>query len=93
MVYIELVWKFYSKFMLENMNRNVFENLCRKWLNNIFWLLKKINDFMKWNCVFFFKYFCIEYFVFLIMFFKIIFKYILGIFYGLKVDKNGLVML
>lgn len=45
------------------------------------------------NCVFFFKYFCIEYFVFLTMFFKIIFKYILGIFYGLKVDKNGLVML
>lgn len=53
MVYIELVWKFYSKFMLENMNRNVFENLCRKWLNNIFWLLKKINDFMKWIVYFF----------------------------------------
>lgn len=53
MVYIELVWKFYSKFMLENMNRNVFENLCIKWLNNIFWLLKKINDFMKWIVYFF----------------------------------------
>lgn len=53
MVYIELVWKFYSKFMLENMNRNVFENWCRKWLNNIFWLLKKINDFMKWIVYFF----------------------------------------
>lgn len=49
MVYTESVWKFYSKFMSENMNRNVFENLCRKWLNNIFWPSKKINDSMKWT--------------------------------------------
>lgn len=93
MVYTESVWKFYSKFMSENMNRNVFENLCRKWLNNIFWPSKKINDSMKWTVHFLLNIFCTEHFVFLTMLSKITSKYILGIPYGSKVDKNGSVML
>lgn len=87
MVYTESVWKFYSKFMSENMNRNVFENWCRKWLNNIFW-----QWFHEMNCAFSY-YFCTEHFVFLTMLSKITSKYILGIPYGSKVDKNGSVML
>lgn len=45
------------------------------------------------NCAFSSKYFCTEHFVFLTMLSKITSKYILGIPYGSKVDKNGSVML
>lgn len=45
------------------------------------------------NCAFSSKYLCTEHFVFLTMLSKITSKYILGIPYGSKVDKNGSVML
>lgn len=93
MVYTESVWKFYSKFMSENMNRNVFENLCRKWLNNIFWPSKKINDSMKWTVHFLLNTSVQDILFFLKMLSKIKSKYILGIPYGSKDDKNGSVML